>query len=250
MAPPPPRKGLGPLAWILIILGGLFTFAIIAIVAIGFFAVHKLKQAGFDPDLMRRNPALATAKMVTAFNPDLEVISVDDARGVIRVHDKKQNKNFLLNFEDAKHGKMVMQEEGKQAVTFSASGDGANGTIDVKSADGSFRIGGNGPVNLPAWVPSYPGSQPQGTFTSQDAQGSRVAYVFKTGDPSDKVVAFYKSGLESSGLKVDNTSMTSSNGNTGGVISAKDDADKREASVIVGTENGQTSVTVTYNEKK
>jgi hypothetical protein len=250
MAPPPAPKKLGPLAWILIIFGGLVALMIVAVIGIGLFAVHKLKQAGFDPELMRSNPALATAKMVTALNPDLEVVNVDDARGIIRVHDKRQNKNFLLNFEDAKHGRMVMQEEGKQAVTITAAGEGASGAVEMKSSEGSFKIGGNAPVNLPSWVPNYPGSQPQAAFTADGADGKRVVYAFKTSDPSDKVVEFYKSGLGSGGLAVENATMSASGGNTGGMVSAKDSSGKRQAMVTVGTENGQTSVTVTYVEKK
>jgi hypothetical protein len=247
---PPAKKKMGPLGWVLIGCGGFAVLAIIVVAGLGWFAIHKAKQAGFDPDLLRSNPGLAAAKMVVAANPDLELISEDDERGIIRVHDRKQNKNFIVNFEDAKKGKLTLQEEGKEAVTMSASGNGADGSFEIKSSEGSFKMGGGGPVNLPSWVPSYPSSQPQATMTAEDPHGKHSSFNFKTGDSVDKVVSFYKDGFGSSGLKVANSSMAEGNGTTTGMISAKDDSGNREVLIIVANQNGETTVTVTYSEKK
>ena len=248
--PPPVKKKMGPLGWVLIGCGGLVVLTVIVVGALGFLAYQKAKHAGVDLDLMKTNPGLAAAKMVVAANPDLDLISEDDDRGIIRVHDRKQNKNFIVNFEDAKKGKLTLQEEGKEAVTMSASGDGANGSFEVKSSEGSFKVGGGGPVNLPSWVPSYPSSQPQATMTAEDAQGKHASFNFKTGDSVDKVVSFYKDGLTSSGLKVSNSSMTEGNGTTTGLVSAKDDSGNREVMVMAATQSGETTVTVTYNDRK
>ena len=248
--PPPGKKKMGPLGWVLIGCGGIVVLGIIVVVALGLFVVHKAKQAGLDPELMKSNPGLAGAKMLVAMNPDLEMTSVDDARGVVHIHDKKQNKNFILNFEDAKKGKLTLQEEGKEAVTLSASGSGENGSFEVKSSEGSFKLGGGGPVNLPSWVPSYPDSHPQATMTSEDAHGKHAAYSFKTGDSVEKVVSFYKDAFASSGLKVANSSMAEGNGNTTGMVSANDEGKDREVLMVVGNQNGETTVTVTYSEKK
>jgi len=248
--PAPAAKKMGALGWVLIGCGGILVVGLIACVGLYFFIAHKAKQAGIDTDLLRTNPGLAAAKMVVAANPDLDLISEDDARGIIRVHDRKQNKNFIVNFEDAKRGKLTLQEEGKDAVTFSSSGDGANGSFEVKSNEGTFKVGGGGPVNLPSWVPSYPSSQPQATMTAEDAQGKHASFNFKTGDSVDKVVSFYKDGFASSGLKVSNSSMTEGSGTTTGVVSAKDDSGNREVMVVVANQSGETTVTVTYNDRK
>jgi hypothetical protein len=248
--PPPPGKKMGPLGWVLIGCGGIVVIIIIVVVAGGLFVMHKAKQAGLDPELMKSNPGLASAKLLVAVNPDLEMTSVDDAHGVVHIHDKKQNKNFILSFEDARKGRMTLQEEGKEAVTFGASGNGPNGSFEVKSSEGTFKLGGGGPVNLPSWVPAYPNSQPQATMTSEDAQGKHAAYSFKTGDAVEKVVSFYKDALASSGLKVANSSMSEGNGSTSGMVSANDETRNREVLVIVGNEKGETTVSVTYSEKK
>jgi len=249
-APPPPKKGMGALGWVLIGCGGLIVIALIVCVGLYFFVMHKAKQAGLDTDLIKHNPALAVAKMTVAANPDLEIISEDDDRGIIRVHDRKQNKNFIVNFEDAKKGRLTLQEEGKEAVTLSASGEGQTGTLEMKSNEGTFKVGGGGPANLPSWVPSYPASNPQSTMTAEDAHNKHASFNFKTGDAVDKIVSFYKDGFASAGLKVSNSSMSEGNGSTTGMISAKDDAGNREVLVIVGNQNGETTVTVSYNEKK
>jgi hypothetical protein len=63
------------------------------------------------------------------------------------------------------------------------------------------------------------------------------------------VVAFYKDALASSGLKLTNSAVVMS-GATGGMIAASDEGKKREVLVIVGNDRGQTTVAVTYSEKK
>jgi hypothetical protein len=248
--PTPAKKKMGPLGWVLIGCGGIVVVIFIVILAGTLFVVHKAKQAGIDPELMKRNPGLASAKLLVAASPDLEVISEDDDRGFLRVHDKKQNKNFILSFEDAKKGKMTLQEEGKEAVTFGASGNGPNGSFEMKSSEGTFKVGGGGPVSLPSWVPPYPNSQPQGTFSSEDAHGKRGAFSFKTGDSVEKVASFYKDALGSSGLKISNSGTFSSGASTGATVAAQDDNKTRELVVTVANEHGETTVGVTWSEKK
>jgi hypothetical protein len=250
MGAPPPKKGMGPLGWVLIGCGGLIVLGIMVVVGLGWYAVHKAKQAGIDPDLLRRNPAVAVAKMGVAANPDLTIISEDDDRGIIRIHDSKQNKNFIVNFEDAKKGRFTMQEEGKETVTLSASGNGDTGTFEATTKDGSVRIGAGGPVNMPSWLPSYPGSQPKATVTSEDAQRKSAQFTFTTGDSVDKVQSFYKDALASGGLKVTNSSLFSTGNSSSGIVSAETDGKQREAVVTFGMQNGQTAVSVTWNERK
>jgi len=244
MPPPQPKKGLGPLAWVLIILGGLFACFVILIVAGGLFVMHKVKQAGFDPELMKKNPALATAKMVAAFNPDVEIVSVDENNGRITVRNKKTGQTISMNASDVKNGHISFSD-GKSAVTFSASGSGDNGVVEMKTSEGTTRIGG-GPVSLPSWLPSYPGSNPEGVTTTDAADGKTAVFAFTTNDAPDKVISFYKSAISSAGMK------ESANLNTPdmSMVAAKDDAGKRELNVGVTKENGTEKVNVTFVDKK
>jgi hypothetical protein len=248
--PPPGKKKMGPLGWVLIGCGGIVVLCLVVVVAVSLYAVHKARQAGIDPDLMRRNPGLAAAKMVVAANPDLDLISEDDDRGIIRVHDRKQNKNFIVNFEDAKKGKLTLQEEGKEALTLSAPGNGANGTFEMKSSEGSLKVGGGGSANLPSWVPSYPNAQPQATMTTENATARSAQFTFTTGDSVDKVVSFYKDALNSAGLKVTNSGVFNAGATTSGMVAAEAEGKQREVVVTVGNQNGQAAASVTWTEKK
>ena len=247
--PPGPRK-TNPLVWILIAIGGLFMLLAIVVIGGGLFIAHKVKQAGFDPGLMKSNPALAITKMMAATNPDVEVVSVSDSDQKVTVRDKKTGKTFTMNFDDAKNGKFVFQEQGKDAVVVSSSGTGADGSVEIKSADGSVKIGAGAGGKIPTWVPDYPGSDPQGVFAAQNKEGSSGSFSFKTKDPADKVAKFYEDGFKSSGLKV-TSNVTSANGKASGAfLSAEDDAKTHTGIIAIASEGAETTVSVTYNVKK
>jgi len=247
--PAPPKKKMGALGWVLIGCGGLMVVGLVVIVGLYFFVMHKAKQAGLDPELMKKNPGLASVKMLVAMNPDLEMTSTDDGRGIAHIYDKKKNKHYIISFEDARQGRMTLQEEGGESVTLSSSGNDSNGSFEMKSNEGTLKVGGQGPVNLPSWVPSYPNSQPQASMTSETDKGKTLAFSFKTSDSVEKVVGFYKDGLTSAGLTISNSGVFTSSGSTGGMVAASDSDKKREVTVTVATEQGQTAVGVTCVEK-
>ena len=84
VAPPPPampgQRKTSPIVWILVIILGLFVVGAIGVVGVGMFVVHKVHQAGIDPELWQRNPGLAASKFIAATNPDVEVVHVDEGR--------------------------------------------------------------------------------------------------------------------------------------------------------------------------
>src|SRR6476620_5366378 len=63
--PPAPKKGGGALKWILIGVGFLVLCIVLFVGASLYFVSRVIKNAGFDPELMRRNPGLALARMAT-----------------------------------------------------------------------------------------------------------------------------------------------------------------------------------------
>ena len=240
---PPPKKG-GALKWILIGVAGFFVVAVICVLAITMFVVHKARQAGLDTDLIKRSPGLAIAKMAVAANPNVEMVSANEGRQEITIRDKQTGKVMTMSFEDAKNGKFVFKQDGKEATITTSS---SNGTVEVKSDEGTFKLGGS--AKLPAWVPDYPGSDPQGAFTAQGKDGDSGSFGFKTKDPSDKVLKYYQDQFQSAGLKV-TSNLTSQNGkSSAGVVTAEDDSKNHTVTVIVGADDGQTAVSVTYAKK-
>jgi hypothetical protein len=250
MPPPQPVavKKVSPLVWILVGLGVFCLLIFATVIAAGFFFVHKANQAGLNPDQMRRNPGMATVRLMAALNPDIEIISYDDDKGQVSVRDKKSGKTYFVNFEDAKKGKFVFQEGGKSPVTLTTSSDGDNGALEIKSPDGTVKIGGGTAAKVPAWIPDYPSSTPIGAFSAQNGDGTSGSYQFKTKDPVEKIAKFYEEGFKSQGLRTTST-MSNADGKTaGGMVSGEQG--NKSAVVLVGAENGETSVSVTYKSKK
>jgi hypothetical protein len=247
--PPAPQKSSGTkiLLWIVGIIVGLLLLSFGSCAAIGFYAMHKVKQAGFDSDLMKKNPGLAAAKMAVSLNPDVEIVSSDDSSGSITVRDKKTGKVSSMKF-DADKKAMVFTDENGKTTSLSTSGEGANASMEMKSSEGTVKIG-NTADKAPDWVPAYPGSSPQSTFSSSNATEQTGSYTFTTKDSADKLIAFYGDALKSGGFTVNN--MTSnSDGKVGGMVSGEDKAKKRNVVVTLGTEDDGTHVSVTFTAKQ
>ncbi len=245
-----PRKSTSPVVWIVGILLGLFLIGFLAVVGAGLFVVHKVKQAGLDPDLMRRNPGIAVTKMLAATNPDISVVSVDEDKGLVTLSDKKTGKTVTVNFEDVKQGKIKFQADGKEAVTVEAHGEGQSGALEVKGPDGAMKFGGGANAKIPDWIPSYPSSTPQGAFSMQGGQEDGGTYQFTTKDSPKDVMSFYDQKLQDAGLKITSRTTHDEGTTSGGLLSAEDAAKKRTVVVTVGTADGGTHVNVLYQVKK
>ena len=214
----PPAKKSNVLLWVLLGVGGFFALCIVAVLAIGLFVVHKAKQAVLDPDLMKRNPALAATKLMTAVNPNVEIVSTDEGKQEITLHDKQSGETYTISFDDAKQGR-----------------------FKVKSAKGTVQFGGD--AKIPAWVPDYPGSNPQGAFAADGQDGQGGTFTFKTKDSADKVIQYYQDQFQSSGLKV-NAVLQSH------MLTAQDESHKHNITVLAAPDSNGTGVTVTYGMNK
>ena len=224
----PAKRGLSPIVWVLIIVGGLILLSVIGVVGAAFFFVHKAHQAGFDSQLMQRNPGYAAAKMIVAMNPDVEEVSHDEAAGTITVRDKKTGKVTTMKFGDVRNGH------------FSFSAQDENG----KTATMEF---GEGAGKLPSWIPVYPGAKAEGEFSAkggEDGEGGTVA--FSTTDGPSKVMSYYQDQAKALGMKA---SMTTSSGE-GGMLMFADEDSKRTLIVVVGGSAGHTTISLSYAVKK
>ena len=246
---PVPQKSSGNkiLFWILGIIVGLILITFGSCAVIGFYAVHKAKQAGLDSDLMKKNPGYATAKMAVSMSPDAEIVSSDDNTGTIVVRDKKTGKTTTMKFDPEKKSMVVTDEYGK-TTTMTTTGQGANGGMEVKSSEGTMKIGASSD-KPPDWVPAYPGSSPQNTYSASNPTEQTGAFTFTTSDAPEKVIPFYEDQLKSRGFTVSKMTGTSE-GKTGGMVSGEDKTNKRTVVASVGTENDGTHVSVTFSAKQ
>ncbi|MCL4852639.1 MAG: hypothetical protein KJZ78_14835, partial [Bryobacteraceae bacterium] len=118
---PPGKKKVSPIVWILAGLVGFFLLIGILVVGAGFFVVNKVKNAGFDTELMQKNPVLGAAKIAVALNPEVEVLNVDEEKGTLSIRDKKTGKVITMNAEDVKEGKITFSDESTgESVSFGA----------------------------------------------------------------------------------------------------------------------------------
>jgi hypothetical protein len=240
----PVQKKSSPWIWIL---GGIAVFFCLIIVTcgvVGFMAMRAVRNVGFDPDLMKSNPGLAMAKMVTAMNPNLEKLSSDENKGTITVRDKTNGKIMTFRFDTAKKQMVITDSDGKQ-VSMSTSGEGKDTSLTIQSSDGTMKFGAAA-GGAPAWVPVYPGSNPQGTLAAQTADGAQNAFTFKTSDAASKVITYYQDQLKSNGFTVTLTSTSEQ----GGMLTAEDTDKKRTIMIAVGSSGSETEGTVTATEKK
>jgi hypothetical protein len=240
MPPAPPKSsGVKVILWIVGVLVALIVFVIVAMAGLGFFFLHKAKQAGLDPELIRKNPGLAAAKMVVMNNPELQVVSSNDNTGTMVVRDKRNGKTTTLKFDTARKTMVVIDEQGKQA---SITADADSGTIVMKGEDGTVKIGAKA-NSAPGWVPVYPGASPQNTMSVDEKGKQSGTYVFISKDSPEKIMSYYSEQLTSAGMK-----LTTTSGSEGGVISANQDSDARSVLVTVSSDSEGTHVSVTYGQ--
>lgn len=220
-----------PVVWVLVILLGLVVLVGVTAVGTGMFIVHKVRQAGVDPELMRRNPGLAVSRMIAAANPDVDVVSTDEGAGTITVRDKRTSKVVTMSFDQVKSGKF----------SFSAVGeDGKTASVEI----------GSGAGRLPAWVPAYPGAEAKGTFSVKGDDGNGTgeggSFAFSTTDSPGRVKAFYEDKCKEAGMKVNVTI----NSEQGSMILASDEGERHTLHVTVAGGTGETGVNVIYGAKK
>jgi hypothetical protein len=241
----PPAKKSNALLWILGGCGTLVVLVILVFVGLFFYGMHKAKQAGIDPELMKKNPGLAVAKMAVTANKDVEMVSSDDDAGTIVVRDKKTGKVMTMKFDPEKKKMIIIDEKGKEATI---TADTSQGNLEIKTDEGTMKMGANAD-KPPDWVPIYPGASPKNTYSASDGKEVSGTYVFTTSDAADKVMNWYDHELRTGGFKA-TTNTSISEGKVSGMVSAEDQGGNRTVIVTVGGESDGTKVSVIFRSKK
>ena len=220
--PPPaqPRK-MSPIVIALLVIAGLIFVCFVGLIGFGFFAARAI----------RNNPGMVVAKLMTAANPNIEILHTDNGAGTVTFRDRRTGKESTISFNDARNGR------------FSFSAD------DDHGGKATMHFGG-GASDLPSWVPKYPGAESYGVFSAKGTDGNGSGeggtFTFKTSDGASKVLDFYRDKAGELGLKV--TMNTTTPG--GGMIVAADDGEKKSLTAVANESGGSTSVNVTYGAKQ
>ena len=239
----PPQNKSKTWLWIL---GGCATLILIGgIVAaiVVFYVVDKAQEA---IETSEKQPALAVAKFIAAMDPDIEIVSVDEEKGLITIRNTKLGKTVTVNVEDARKGKIEFTEEGKNPVTIEAGGEGESGSVEVKTEEGTAKIGGGAPEDLPDWLPAYPGADIKGNYSAKTKDGQNATFTFTTEDSINKVVSFYEDSLKSAGF-----STTANFAQANRKMWTGQDANKKRSVVVVAAEQAnKVTVSVNYTIKE
>jgi hypothetical protein len=217
-----PVKGkVSPIVWILLTVLGLIVFSFVGCGVFAMYMAHTVVS----------NPGLVLGKIITASNPDAEVVSTDPGSQTMRIRDRRTGEEVTLSFDDIKKGRLRFSAKGK------------NGEI------ANMEIGG-GEGKMPSWVPVYPGARAQGNMTakgeSDDGMGEGGVVTFTTPDAASKVTAFYEAKIKDLGMTIDLSGVS----DAGGMVTGEDEGGKRTLHVMVGGGSGETSFTVTYGRKR
>jgi hypothetical protein len=222
----PPKPKIHPLVWILAGLAAVVVLLAVAVLVGGLLLVQKAKEAGVDAEMFRKNPAVAITKMVTAMNPNAEILSVDEDRGMLVVRDKRTGKTVTLRFDDIRNGKVTIEGDDKQEVIVTG--------------------GGGADVKLPRWVPGYPGAAAKATVSVQNPDQDTGNVTLTTSDEPKAVLDFYEKEFQKEGA-VWKTSITRSG--EGGVIHADDEDTERTVTVAVGRSGSGSTINLTFTRK-
>jgi hypothetical protein len=240
-----PKKG----RFIFWALGGCLALIIIAAVIVfstGLFIAHKV---GLDSGTLKRNPGLAIAKMMVSGNPDLEIVSVDEDHGILRVREKKTGKTLTVDLENAQKGKIVFTDEKNQKVEIQARGEGDNAAVEIKSAEGSLRMGADSKDQLPGWLPAYPNVESSGAIGFNANQGRSGSFSFKSKDSVETVAAFYEKALKNAGFEIQKSLNQIPGRGSIVIISALDRKTQRTANVTAAHTDEGTMINLAFEVK-
>ncbi len=238
-APEQKKKGLSPLAWILIGCGGLVLVVGIVLTVVVGYGVSKAKQFAND---FEKNPVAMAGKTYAALNPEVEFVSADETSREITLRNVKTGETLTIDADDVKDGKITFKtDEGE--VRFDAQG-GADGALTMTDETGKtvFQAGAGSEEDLPSWIPVYPGSEVTATYVATADQGSGGSFSLTTSDSVDTVYEHYRSTLESAGFQIQVTNITGQ----GKILVASHDDPARQVTLSVAEVDGKTQATIQY----
>ena len=235
--PPPPQKKSKVIVWVLAGCGTFVLLGVIAVIALSYFVWNKAKE-------IEKNPAFAIAKMAVSVNPDVELVSADEEKGLLTIRDKKTGEVVTVNFEDVQNGKLTVKKDGDE-VTMEAKGDEAGGTFAVKTPDGTAKFGTGSVEKLPDWLPVYPHTKLEGSYSAQTKDGDSGGFHFLTSDAPNKVISFYEEALQRAGLTVTTNFVQQGGKPTSGMAAGEDSNKRKTAYVNAVVSDDGTRVTVT-----
>jgi len=233
------KKGLPTLAWIAIGCAGLaVVLGVVAMIA-GWYVFGKAKQLAGE---MEEDPIAATARLVAAANPEIELVQADKKNQRVTFRNVKTGEELTFSYQDIQEGKVSFSSEGKEA-TIGVDTQGQGG-ITVTSEEGTFKAGA-GSADYPAWLPTYPGAEVEGNFSADTPAGRSGTFTFRTQDRMEDVLDFFARELEERDFEIQARTTTPA----GALLSAQAKDESKTVNVAGTLAGGQVQVSVQFTEK-
>lgn len=255
----PPKKGLSPLAWAAIVVGGFLVLGMAGMVALGVFVFQKGREVvteatGTDSfselaESLRNDPTRVAAETMIRVNPDLDLVESDAAAGTITFRDNRTGEEATLSFADIAEGRLgLTTADGDYTVDASAAGAGEQGGVTFTGPAGATRFGAASSGDVPSWIPVYPASGTlQSTYQSETGAGLSGAVTSTTSDDAQTVVEYYKKVLEDAGYSIGSESMTRSGDGAFGAITGELREQERRITVTAMQDARATRIIVNYS---
>lgn len=251
--PPPPapptaqppaakKKGLSPVAWILIGCGGILLVVVLAMGACGMFVAKKAKD-------FAENPARNAAELVVRLNPDLELVGSDDDAETITIRSKDSGEEMTFDWSEIQQGNFSFSsDDGEFRVNASGDEDGAVVTMTGDDGETTQIFGAGGDVDIPGWIPMADGATDvQSTFSMRNGDQVSGAFTYKTSSSIDDVTALYDEKLKDAGFEVSRNTYSSSGRESASVSGTRDD-NEDTIQVAVTQDGSDTTVVVNYTD--
>lgn len=244
----PAKKKSGAMKWILI---GCLGILLIALILFGACSIFVAKKAQDIADEVSDNPAMAAAEMAVRFNPEIELVSKDEANQTLTIRNKESGEEITLDLDEIDEGRFSWEADGKTVtIDGSAATEGGEGgfiTVEDETGGEQLSMGTGTADEIPDWVPMYPGAQVEAPFMMTSGEELQGTLSFETGDSLTDVESFFVEKLEASGFDVEKTTFSTNEMQTTMLSAARE-----ERSVLVNITvegDGSTRVGINFGQK-
>jgi hypothetical protein len=236
-------KRTHPLVWVAVGCAGVIMLGAFVLVVGSYFVFNAVKDVAEE---VEDQPVVAAARLIAATNPEIELIEADEENRVVVFRNTKTDEEYTIDFEDIEEGKFSFFSDDESFTLELDSDEDDSGTLTITTEDGTTRFGAGAHIgDIPSWVPVYPGTTPEGTYSSESPEGRSGAYTIETEDELDLVVDFYISELEEQGLEIVNQARSKE----GAFLTAQSPDDDLTMNLGASIENGKTKVVINFAEQ-
>jgi len=246
--PQPPaqaKKGLSPVAWILIGCGGILLLGALAMGACTIFVASKASDLAED---FAENPGRTAAEMIVALNPDVELVETNDENETITFRSKETGEEMTMDWSEIEEGNFSFSSD-EGSFEFNASAEGEGAVITKTDADGEVTTqtyGSAATSEIPDWIPMPDSADAaESSYSMKDGDTTSGALSFNTSDSASDVMAFYVEQFEAMGYTV-SQSTYSNEGQEGGSVQGK--SESRTMTVAVASTDEGTQATISYSD--